>query len=75
MTSEEFRTNPMFLRNQFRVMNIIRTRFLQVDFRQLIVKILANPYRICCVFALICQKSNTVKNLRPEIQRFLLDFW
>ncbi len=59
----------------FRVTDIIRTRFLQADFRRYFVKILENPQRIFCVLCLVSSKILTVKNLRPEDEVFLLDFW
>ena len=62
-------------RNPLRVIGIIRTRFLQVDFRRYFVKILENPQRIFCVLCLVSPKIHTVKNLRPENELFLLDFW
>ena len=40
-----------------RVASKIRTRFLQADFRHLIVKILANPKGFAAFYALMCQKS------------------
>ena len=58
-----------------RVTGIIRTRFLQADFRRYFVKILENPQRIFCVLCLVSSKILTVKNLRPEDEVFLLDFW
>ena len=58
-----------------RVTDIIRPRFLQADFRRYFVKILENPQRIFCVLCLVSSKILTVKNLRPEDEVFLLDFW
>ncbi len=46
-----------------RVIGTIRTCFLQSDFRSSFVKILANPTRIGCVFALADQKSDCRKSL------------
>ena len=57
-----------------RVTGIIQTRFLQVDFRQSFVKILANPSRICCVLCLGSPKISSVKNLRPESANFCMIF-
>ena len=50
----------------FRVTGIIRTRFLQADFRQYCVKILANPlgfapFLPCLVKNPLCKKSPTLK--------------
>ena len=44
-----------------RVIGAIRTCFLQSAFRSSCVKILANPTRIGCVFALADQKSDLQK--------------
>ena len=59
---------------ELRVAGIIRIRFLRADFRQLFVKILANPIRICCVLCLDLPKIRSEKNLRPESANLLWIF-
>ena len=55
--------------------NVIRNSFLNEDFRQSFVKILVNPSRIHCVLCLSLTKICNSKNLRPESEDFLLNFW
>ena len=45
-----------------------------MDFRVSCVKILVNPYRINCVFALQTPKIHSFKILRPKTSRILSDF-
>ena len=65
------RSNP----TQHKLARVIRNSFLNADFRHSVVKILVNPSRIHCVLCLSLTKICNSKNLRPESEDFLLNFW
>ena len=56
-------------------MRPIRTCFKKADFRSPFVKILVNPQRIDCVFALQTQKFADLKFYDLKRMEFWADFW